>query len=261
MSIKAERGFVILAANSKDTDYVSCAVRLAHSIRNWSKYPVAIVTNDPVPENTFDFVCAWPYALEANAFANDWQCFYASPFRQTIKLESDMLIVSEIDHWWDMLQHRDLVVSTGARNYRDQAAESRYYRRVFDDNHLPDVYNAVTYWRLSPTAQEFFSTVRAIFQDWQQFRTLLKFADDVPSTDLVYAMAAQIVGPDLVTQPWAEYPRIAHMRQHIVGSQTADWTREFVWEWDQRHLRINTVPQRGAFHYHVKTWNPNERNY
>lgn len=260
MAIKAERGFVILAANTADTNYVDCATRLANSVRKWSQYPVAIVTNDAVPDNTFDHVCAWPYPLDSNAFANDWQCFHASPFRQTIKLEADMLIVSKIDHWWDMLQHQDLVISTGARDYRDQVSNVRHYRRVFDANHLPDVYNAVTYWRLSRTAQEFFSTVRAIFQDWAQFKTLLKFPDEVPSTDLVYAMAAQIVGPDLVTQPWAEYPRIVHMRQHIVQSQTADWTQEFVWEWDQQHLRINTVAQHGAFHYHVKTWNPNERN-
>lgn len=252
---------MILAANTDSVDYVDCAVRLAHSIKAWSQYPVAIVTNDPVPTDVFDHVCEWPQALSTNGFANDWQCFYASPFRQTIKLEADMLMVSSPDHWWDMLQHRDLVVSTGAKDHRDQVTKSRYYRAVFDSNHLPDVYNAITYWRLSSTAQEFFATVRAIFENWPQFKTLLKFPDDTPSTDLVYAMAAQITGPELVTMPWADYPRVIHMRQHIVGSQTADWSREFVWEWHSGHLRINTLAQHGAFHYNIKTWNPNERNH
>jgi hypothetical protein len=259
--VQAERGFVILAANTDTVDYVGCAVKLAGSIKNWCTTPVAIVTNDPVPEGVFDYVCAWPFELDANGYANDWQCFHASPFRQTVKLEADMLMVSSPGHWWDMLQHRDLVVSTGARDHQDQLARSRYYRAVFDSNHLPDVYNAITYWRLSHTAQEFFSIVRAIFADWAQFKTLLKFPEETPSTDVVYAMAAQIVGPDLVTQPWAEYPRLIHMRQHIVGSQTADWTQEFVWEWDGRHLRINTLAQHGAVHYNIKTWNPDERNY
>jgi hypothetical protein len=171
-----------------------------------------------------------------------------------------MLITSNIDHWWDMMQLNDVVVSTGARDYRDQPAASRYYRKTFDQNNLPDVYNAITYWRLSRTAQEFFDIVRSIFEHWDNYKTLLKFPDEVPTTDLVYAMAAQIIGPDRVTQPWATYPRMVHMKQHIVSSVTRDWTKEFVWEHHQGRLRINTVTQWGAFHYNIKDWNPYERN-
>jgi len=260
LTVKAERGFVILAANTAATDYVKCAVQLTHSIRRWSQYPVCIVTNDSVPADTFDHVIPWPRPLSANAFANDWQAWLASPFRQTIKLESDMLITSSIDHWWDMLQHNDVVISTGARDYHDRVATSRYYRRVFDANALPDVYNAITYWRLSKTAQEFFDIVKSIFENWDNYKTLLKFPDEVPTTDLVYAMAAQIVGPERVTQPWATYPRIVHMKQHIVSSLTTDWTREFVWEHKNGQLKINTVAQWGAFHYNIKDWNPYERD-
>ena len=260
MTVQAERGFVILASNTETTDYVRCATQLARSLRHWSQYPVCIVTNDPVPANTFDYVVPWPRALLPNAFANDWQAWLASPFRQSIKLESDMLITSNIDHWWDMMQLNDVVVSTGARDYRDQPAASRYYRKTFDQNNLPDVYNAITYWRLSRTAQEFFDIVRSIFEHWDNYKTLLKFPDEVPTTDLVYAMAAQIIGPDRVTQPWATYPRMVHMKQHIVSSVTRDWTQEFVWEHHQGRLRINTVTQWGAFHYNIKDWNPYERN-
>jgi hypothetical protein len=178
--------------------------------------------------------------------------FGASPFRQTIKLEADMVIASAIDHWWDMLQHRDVVISTGARNFYDQPAESRFYRKVFDDNNLPEVYNAITYWRVSETAQEFFRLVRKIFESWDAYKTLLKFPDDVASTDLVYAMAAQIMGPERVTMPFTTYPQIVHMKRHMIPTQTHDWTKELVWEFDP--LRINTVAQWGAVHYHVKDW-------
>jgi hypothetical protein len=151
-----------------------------------------------------------------------------------------------------MLQHRDVVISTGARDFYDQPATSRFYRKVFDTNNLPDVYNAITYWRVSKTAQEFFQLVRKIFERWDEFKTLLKFPDDVPSTDLVYAMAAQIMGPERVTMPYATYPKIVHMKQHMIPIQTHDWTKELVWELDP--LRINTVAQWGAVHYHVKDW-------
>ena len=241
MAIRAERGYLIPAIDTDDVDYVACAEQLAASIRQWHpEANITILTREMLPHG------------DLGGYANDWQCFSASPYRQTIKLEADMVIASPIDHWWTMFEHRDVVVSTGARDFYDQTAKSRFYRRVFDDNHLPDVYNAITYWRVCPTAQEFFRLVRDIFENWAAYRTLLKFPDDTASTDLVYAMAAQIIGPDLVTMPFTTYPRIVHMKRHMIATNNADWTQELVWE--NNPLRINTIAQWGAVHYHVKEW-------
>ena len=241
MPILAERGYLIPAINTESVDYVACAEQLATSIRqHHPEANITILTREMLPNG------------DQGGFANDWQCFAASPYRQTIKLEADMVMASSIDHWWTMFEHRDLVISTGARDFYDQPATSRYYRKVFDANHLPDVYNAITYWRVSQTAQEFFRLVRNIFENWAEYRTLLKFPDDVPSTDLVYAMAAQIIGPELVTMPFASYPKIVHMKRHMIPIHTANWTQELVWE--KNPLRFNTVTQWGAVHYHVKDW-------
>ena len=252
MPILAERGYLIPAIDSESIDYLSCAQQLARSIRQWhSDANIAVITVNRCSDPVFDHVIPLPNG-DQGGFANDWQCFAASPYRQTIKLEADMVIASPIDHWWDMLRHRDLVISTGARDFYDQPAVSRYYRKVFDANHLPDVYNAITYWRVSQTAQEFFQLVRNIFENWAECRTLLKFPDEVPSTDLVYAMAAQIIGPELVTMPFASYPQIVHMKRHMIPTQTSNWTQELVWE--NNPLRFNTVAQWGAVHYHQKDW-------
>jgi hypothetical protein len=163
-----------------------------------------------------------------------------------------MLIASSIGHYWSGFRNRDVVISTGCRTWQDQVSTARHYRKLFDDNHLPDVYNALTYWRLSPTAQEFFGLVRDIFAHWDQFRTLIKFSPDQPDTDLVYAMAAQIMGPERVTLPGS--PTIVHMKRHHAGTQTDNWTQELVWETNP--LRIQTMAQWGVFHYHEKAWQP-----
>lgn len=252
MPILAERGYLIPAIDTESVDYLSCAIQLARSIRQWHPGAnISVITVKRCADPVFDHVIPLPYG-DQGGFANDWQCFASSPYRQTIKLEADMVIASPIDHWWDMLQHRDLVISTGARDFYDRLAESRFYRKVFDANHLPDVYNAITYWRVSKTAQEFFQLVRNIFENWAEYKTLLKFPDDVPSTDLVYAMAAQITGPELVTMPFASYPKIVHMKRYIVPTQLHNWTQELVWE--NNPLRFNTVAQWGAVHYHQKDW-------
>lgn len=249
-----EQGFVIVAVG--DT-YVKCAQQLAHSVRRWHTGARICLITDKSNCSDFDYVHLLRDPDLENPYSNDWQVFDLTPFRETIKLEADMLITSDISHWWHQLRHTEVCISTGCRDWQDRVSQSRYYRRVFDENHLPDVYNAITYWRLSRLAKDFFNLVRDIFQNWKQYRKLIRFAEEVPSTDLVYAMAAQIMGPERVSQPWASYPRIVHMKQHIAGSQTKDWTREFVWELVDGSLRVNTLAQSGAFHYHVKSWNPN----
>ena len=238
MPITHERGYLIPAIGDQ---YVECAEQLRTSIQSWHPDAhVTILTRDQLPHG------------DQGGWANDWQCFHASPYRQTVKLEADMIATSPIDHWWTLFEHRDVVISQGARTFYDQPAESRFYRKVFDQNNLPDVYNAITYWRISKTAQDFFQLVKNIFEHWDSYKKLLKFAEDTPSTDVVYAMTAQIMGSDQVTLPSGLGPTIVHMKRHINPIQTDDWTQELVWESDP--VRINTVAQWGLLHYHRKDW-------
>lgn len=256
-----EQGYLIVATNTRDIDYVDCSRTLAKTIKYWHPdAKICLLTNEKVGTDfLFDYVREFPFPLADNAYANDWQVFHATPFRETIKLEGDMLITSPIDHWWNQCRHRDVVVSTGCRDWKDQIAQSRHYRQVFDVNNLPDVYNAITYWRLSHTAQEFFNTVQNIFENWPRYHALLKFPEDRPSTDVVYAMAANIIGPERCTMPFASYPQIVHMKRHILAAKRENWIEEMLWEYRDYLLRVNTVVQTRAFHYHVKDWRRERR--
>lgn len=248
-----EQGYLISAFNTKDIDYQSCACKLAQSLKTWNPDAKVCLVTDVDPNNKiFDFVKIVNNVNPGNPYANDWQIFWQTPFRETIKLEADMLIVSNIDHWWQMLRHRDIVISTGCRNWKDQLSTARDYRKVFDINDLPDVYNAITYWRLSQTARDFFTLVKSIFENWNQYKTLLKFPEEIPSTDVVYAMAAKIIGIDKTTMPFTSYPKIVHMKKHHSNTKSEYWNKELVWEYNNKDLRIQTLQQWGAFHYYVK---------
>lgn len=252
MPILAERGYLIPAIDTESTDYLSCAIQLARSIRQWHPDAnISVISVKRCSDPVFDHVLPLPFG-DLGGYANDWQCFAASPYRQTIKLEADMICASPIDHWWTLFERRDIVVSQGARTFYDEATTSRYYRKIFDENQLPDVYNAITYWRLSSTAREFFDLVKAVFENWAEYKKLLKFPDDVPTTDVVYAVAAVIMGVEQVTLPAGLGPTIVHMKRHINPIQTDNWTRELTWENDP--FRINTVAQFGLVHYHIKEW-------
>jgi len=243
LPILAERGYLIPAVNTETVDYVACAEQLADSIRQW--HPAAnitILTKEMLPYG------------DLGGYANDWQCFAASPYRQTIKLEADMYAATPIDHWWTLFEKRDVVISQGCKDLTNQPSNNRTYRKLFDNNSLPDVYNAVTYWRLSARAKEFFELVRKIFENWDRFKTLLKFPDEAATTDVVYAMAAVIMGVETVTLPPGSGPQITHMKRGIIPTITDNWTQELVWEATDPGLRIHTVAQSGLVHYHNKDW-------
>ena len=239
----ANRGYLIPAVNSNTTDYTACAEWLADTIREWHPDAnITILTKEMLPYG------------DHGGYANDWQCYAASPYQETIKLEADMWCASPIDHWWQLFEQRDVVVSQGCRDFYDQPGTSRQYRQLFDNNNLPDVYNAITYWRHGQLAEEFFNLVRDIFENWNSYKTLLKFPEETPSTDVVYAVAAVILGPERVTLPKGFGPSIVHMKKGMIPITAEQWTKELVWEHTDPGLRINTVAQWGLVHYHVKEW-------
>ena len=257
MSIKDERGYLIVAQNNSTVDYVLCARMLARSIRLVQPdAKICLLTDVANNYSEFDYVNTFPFGDLAKdsewKLKNDWQCFYASPFRETIKLEADMIIPQNISHWFDICSVREVVVTVGARNYHNQLSASRHYRKVFDDNALPDVYNAITYWRLSQTAKQFFETVREIFDNWPAVMSELKFAADQPlNTDLAYAIAVRLIGEEKLTLP-GSVPGLIHMKGRINNLISEDWTQELVWEMSPGSVRINTIEQMWPFHYHVK---------
>lgn len=243
--IQSERGYLIPAIDTIDTDYISCARILERSIREWHPdADITIVTRDMLLDPS------------VTGFSADSQMFAISPYRQTIKIEADMFCAGPIDHWWTLFENRDVVISQGCRDYYDCPGVSRHYRAIFDSNDLPDVYNAITYWRRSQVAKEFFSLVDDIFRNWDQYRVLLKFPDDRATTDVVYAVAAVILGIECVTLPPGLGPQIVHMKRHMIKTMTNDWTQELVWEVTNPGLRIQTVAQWGLVHYNIKDWNP-----
>lgn len=254
--LKAERGYLIWATNTDNNDYIDCALACAKSIKlHTPDAKISLVSDTIVEHPVIDYPMAFPYASQStNPLHRDWQVYYASPFRQTIKIEADMIVPHSIDHWWTMLEKKDMVLTIGARNSFNQLTADRSYRKIFDANGLPDVYNAITYWRRSELAMEFFRFVSYMFSRWDLMKPQLKYSDLDPdgSTDVVYALAAKLLGVENFTLPGTTYPSMIHMKGRINGLQTENWMQEMIWELNGSNIRINTIDQEYPFHYVVK---------
>lgn len=239
-----DKGFVIMAQGD---DYVKCAKILEKSIKkSISDAKVTIITTDMLPYGDQAPNSNWK-------LQNDWQVYEASPYEYTIKLEADMLLTRSIDHWWEILKNRDVVVSTTIRNFKQEISKSRAYRKLIDDNNLPDCYNGITYFKKSLLAENFFRIVRDIFENWDDYKKILKCnKDEMATTDWAYALACHILGVEKTTLPRFTEMSMVHMKMMINDLSVEDWTEVLIYEFVSNGLRINTFPQIYPFHYHIK---------
>jgi hypothetical protein len=255
------RGFVIVAQDMDDSViYQECAETLAVSIRKvMPESNISVISNDQHDPMLWDKIIKFPYGDLAPddgwKLINDWQVYEASPYDETIKLEADMYLPRSIDHWWDVLGQQDVVVSTTIRNFQNDISSVRMYRRFIDDNNLPDVYNAITYFKKSDVAKQFFEIVRDVFENWTEYMGILKCrSTEIATTDWAYAIACLLLGPEKTTMPAFTEMSMIHMKQYINGTLTEDWTDSLIYECLSDQIRIQTVPQLYPFHYHVKTF-------
>lgn len=254
------RGFLILAQNSPSTNYIRCAETLALSLRqHMPSEPICLLTDNQITSNCFDSVIVFPYGdtCKDNTWklANDWQVYDASPFDCTIKLEADLYITRSIAHWFDVLKNRDLNICTTIRNHKNEISKVKYYRNFVEKNNLPDTYNAITYFKKSELAAKFFAVVRNIFENWHEYKNIVKCNDwEHATTDFVYAIAAEIIGREQCIMPEFTDFSFLHMKKEIVSTHSNHWFEEYVCEMDLDKFRINTFPVMYPLHYHVKSF-------
>jgi hypothetical protein len=238
-----------MAQDTNTVSYTNCAKALEISIKRvMPNANVTIITSDMLPYG--DLVPDSDWKL-----INDWQVYEASPYDETIKLEADMFIPRNIDHWWDILSTQDMVICNKIRNFKGEISQARGYRGFIDDNNLPDLYNAITYFKKSETAEKFFSIVRNVFENWEEYKTILKCSPkEEVSTDWAYAIAGHIIGVEKITMPNFNEFSMTHMKQYINGLPGEDWTKVLIYELLEDVVRIGTFPQIYPLHYHVKSF-------
>lgn len=248
-------GFVIVAENTSGINYVECAEALALSMKYYMpNCNITLISNSR--SDIFDNVIKLPYGDLAEhsdwKLINDWQVYEASPYDATIKIEADMLCTSDISYYFDLLKDMDLSLCTTIRDYRGNVSPIKAYRKFITDNNLPDIYNGLTYFKKSTTATKFFTIVRNIFENWDDYKKILICNNsEIVTTDWAYSLACHIMGSEHMTNPTLNQFSFVHMKQYINDLVTEDWTKELVYELSD-HVKVQSFPQRHLFHYQVK---------
>ena len=273
---KRDRGFFTFAQNGTH-DYVRLAYALALSLKATqpinNHLSIGVTPGTIVPEEykwAFDEIIEIPWGDAAQdstwKLENEWKAYHITPYRETIKLDCDMLFFQDIDSWWDILANHDVWMSTTALTYRGATVTSDYYRKTFTGNNLPNVYTAFMYFRYGDLAKELFDMVELVFHNWPKM--ISEYTDEPRpkeiSTDVAFAIAIKLLGiEDETTNHMAGFPNFTHMK-----SKLQEWDSELVGEkWtdhigtyftDQLELKIGRYRQLAPLHYHIKTFITNE---
>ena len=257
------KGFVVFAQNTKTVDYVKQAYALALSIKYTQKETVdiSIITNDKIPKKyrkAFDQVIPIPWFDEKGnsryATEHRWKIFHATPYDETIVLDTDMLLLEDIGVWWQYCGNHDVRFCNRIKNYKLDVVADPISRKTFIANKLSSPYFALHYFKKSDYALAFYKTLEFVCKNWEWCWTEFapKEYQNTCSMDLAVAVTIEIMlAHDSVLDNLSPLEFI-HMRSAIQGweNSQANWRNTVNYVLNSKgDFVVGNIKQSKLFHY------------
>ena len=256
------KGFLLFAQNTSDTNYIDQAYALACSIKisQYQYKSVSVVTNDVIPENyksVFDNIIEIPYGDHSNGSKfraeNRWKLYHASPYHETIVLDTDMLLLEDISVWWDYCNKYDLKFCNRIKNHKLETVVDTVYRKAFTENNLTSPYCALHYFKKSEFAHDFYKVLEFVCNNWEWCWD--KFApknyQSWLSMDLALAVTIDIMGVEDQVLDVNNPMELIHMKPLLQGwnSTPETWQDSVTYNFTGDNLTVSNIRQHKLFHY------------
>ena len=261
------KGFLLFAQNTETVDYVKQAYALALSIKSsqTTVKNVSLVTNSPVPEkyiHVFDQIIPIPFESQGTSVLQGehrWKMYYATPYEETIVLDSDMLMLEDISTWWDYCRNYDVKFCSQIKNYKLELIQDTYHRKAFIANHLSNPYFALHYFKKNQPAFEFYKILEFVCNNWQWCydHFAMKEYQEWLSMDLAAATAIEIMGVHEQVIDVCNPMNFVHMKTPIQGWPTIplSWQDAVPFIFNSRgELIVGNIKQSKLFHYVEKNF-------
>lgn len=256
------KGFLVLAQNTDDVDYIQQAYALALSIKLFQNDvdKLSLITNDEVPEEykrAFDQIIPIPYFnKDINSLfktEHRYQMYYATPYDETIVLDTDMLLLDDISLWWDYCSNYDIKFCNRIKNYKLETVVDTVHRKAFISNNLSSPYFALHYFKKSDYAKEFYKVLEFVCNNWQWCWS--KFAPENyqswSSMDLAVAITIEILGAHEQVLDVLNPMEFIHMKPLLQGwnSTPETWQDSVTYNFTGDSLTVSNIRQYKLFHY------------
>ncbi len=254
---KEQYGYLTYALNSDDTDYESIAVLWALSVRLTHKHcpSLAVIVNNKSKcrkdmHDIFDHVIELKQRKVVNNMQYECDILALSPYKETVKFESDILCTSDILLWQKYFRLRDLCFTGHVRNFQQRKVNDAKYRKFLRLNGLPNVYQGLYYVRLTRQTDLFMKTADKVFRNWdKEIKNLRMFDRFAPSTDFAFSIALDKLDMnDCVSEHVV--PSFIHVKETITDK--TDW-EQITWSLIRnKYLVINGSQLTLPLHYFDK---------
>lgn len=255
------RGFLICAEGD---EYLRQAYLCALSLlKSSNKYPVSLVTNDVIENEkfrkVFDQILPIPwyhYDDSKLRVKNRWKLYHVTPYENTIVLDSDVLVLQDLEYFWDIVEDYDVYYPSNVLTYRKELVKKdNFYRKTFYENNLVNYYNTVHFFKKCDFSFEFYKWLEFVVNNWEHLYGIFckNSYPNGPSMDLNVAITAKILDCEGdITNFNQTAPSIVHMKPKIQG-----WYNENeVWQNcvktilnNKMELKIGNYIQDSVFHY------------
>lgn len=257
-------GYFMIANSTPTVDYLKLSYVTALTIKltqpeGFNQTAISTIT----PEDVSKFKHSWifdrvikfdqrPRGMNARARAYEF-----TPFKETVFLDSDLLFLNPVDHWWDHMRKHNLYVATRPMTFRNTTATNKQYRKVFVDNDLPDFYSGWLYFKECRETSKFFHVVQALTDHPELWKKQLINCNYLSlPTDEACALAAKML--DIVedmSNPKLPFPRFTHMKPACQGFGTLlrNWSEQVLFQYDEDlNVKIGPYVQTDILHYTIK---------
>jgi hypothetical protein len=228
---KEQIGYLTFVQNNENTNYLRLAYACGLSLKatqQINKFAIVVdeaTKKELLPEHfdVFDYVLDIPWGDDSEEctwkLKNEWKAWSVTPFKETIKIDCDMIFTASIDHWYNFLRQQEVFITTKVLDVDNNIAKKRKYRKVFDQNNLPNTYSGFMYFRYGQESMQLFKAMKWVYSNWDFVTTELlsnAFLEE-PTTDLVLAIATALMDFNC-TNTSLSFPTFVHLKPSII-----DW--------------------------------------
>lgn len=274
------RGYIVIAQNNSEYDYLEMTYALALSLKLTQKENAICVCVDAHTKSlitdkqraVFDHIVDIPWGDVSGddnwKIHNKWKYIHMSPFDESIILDSDMVFTTSVDHWWDYLSKKDVWCCTNVKTFRGEDVTSDFYRKKFTELELPNVYSNFTYFKKTEPAYEFFKMVELIMTHWNVYydKFLKGIGQNWMSADVAFALAVKLLDIEEETCDYdiKDVPTFVHMKSHIQNIPenkiSSIWSNSISSDiLDNLSVYIGNYYQDLPIHYVHKEWMTQDR--
>ena len=249
-----DKGYIMVAMGD---DYVRQAYLCALSIKKTQSIKnVSIVTSDIVPEeykSVFDKIIEVPWHdKHSQSFyktEHRWKVFHLTPYDETVVLDTDMIFLSDVSHWWKYFAEKSIGFVSKVSDYRGNIITNDFYRKAFTANNLPNIYCAFHYFKKDDTALDYYKVLNRVCENFEKYYQVYvpKQSPKLSSMDVNHAVALL----DCNIQDYnINSASFTHMKSKVQGweNPTNTWT-DTVPYYMNDELKIGNYTQHGLFHY------------